>query len=184
MEIAIQSIDLSESGTLYLYYQDIQPDFEPELVGKYKSLDKLLSKIKQICNDSHEELPECNPTYEEYIAGNFTNYPIYNTYSFYLPTEEELKNNYYITIISECDEYYDYDYKYLVSRNSIETNELISESIYDYLANGIERDNLVELLDLINWYYPSIIKNYEEKEDTETLIIKLAFKHNRLIKWS
>jgi hypothetical protein len=87
--------------SLYLYYQNMRPDCNPELVGIYDSLETLLLKVKEECDNAHEELPDDNPTYDEFIMNNFENYPEYNRYSFHMPTYEEINYSEFIIVIKE-----------------------------------------------------------------------------------
>lgn len=104
---------------MYLYYQDIRADCEPEFIGEYETVELMMLKIKQQCDDGHDECPEFIPTYEEYLTNNFSNYAEYYEYSFHMPTYEEIQNlgdDDYINIIRDC---VDDEYAYLVTKTKI-----------------------------------------------------------------
>lgn len=101
---------------MHLYYQDVGPDYEPEYLGTYDTISEMMLKIKEETNNGHEELPDCIPSYDEYVLEDFSNYPEEYEYSFHMPTEDEIKNNDYVVIIKDC---VDDEYMYLV------TNELL-----------------------------------------------------------
>lgn len=108
---------------MYLYYQDLRADCEPEFIGKYDTIEEMMLKVKQECDNGHEECPNDIPSYNEYLSGDFSNYPDYYEYSFHMPTYEEINNlqeDDFITIIKD---FVDDEYMYLVSNVKYNSEE-------------------------------------------------------------
>lgn len=109
---------------MYLYYQDLRADCEPEFINEYDSIDKMMEKIKQQCDDGHNECPEFIPTYEEYIKEDFSQYSDDNEYSFHFPTIEEINNLVDDNCIFIIKDYVDGDeYGYCVTKNKIDRTD-------------------------------------------------------------
>jgi hypothetical protein len=100
---------------MYLYYQDLIPDAEPELIGEYDTIDEMMLKVKEECDNGHEECPEFIPSYEEYLNNDFTNYPD-GEYSLVIPTYEDIENNDIVYIIKN---YTDDEYVYVVTKEEV-----------------------------------------------------------------
>lgn len=117
---------------MFLYYQDIGPDYEPELIGEFDTLEELIIRIKAECDNGHEDVPDEIPSFDEYVAGDFSNYSDEFSYTFNLPTKEEidiLKDGDFIVIIHDdtsCE------YKYFV------TNYKITDDIQWYSDSDLE----------------------------------------------
>lgn len=87
---------------MFLYYQLLEADYEAELIGEYNTMDQVMEKIKQECDNGHEECPNFIPSYDEYVNGDFDAYDSDDDHSFYVPSDEEvneLDEDGYINII-------------------------------------------------------------------------------------
>lgn len=101
---------------MYLYYQDLLPDCNAEFIAEYETVDEMMKKIKQQCDDGHDECPEYVPTFNEYLSNDFSKYSDNYEYSLYIPTDDEvnkLKEDDYINIIKDC---VDDEYAYFVTK--------------------------------------------------------------------
>jgi len=104
---------------MYLYYQDISPDYDLELIGQYESIEKIMLKIKEECDKGHKDCPEYIPCYEEFVIGDFSKYPDYQ-YVFHIPTVNEIKNMLDYEYIYIIRAYIDDSYAYLLSKQQID----------------------------------------------------------------
>ena len=89
---------------MFLYYQLLEADCNAELIGEYNTMEQVMEKIKQQCDDGHEECPRHIPTYDEYVNGDFDAYDSDDEHVFYVPTDEEvdeLDEDGYINIIED-----------------------------------------------------------------------------------
>lgn len=89
---------------MFLYYQTLVADYEPEFIGEYDTIEELMEKIKQEFDEGHEACPDAIPTFNEFVNKDFSNYDDDNDYIFYKPSEDEinaLNKNEFIKVIYE-----------------------------------------------------------------------------------
>lgn len=87
---------------MFLYYENMDADCDAELIGEYDTIEQVMSKIKEECDNGHEECPEYIPSFDDYLSNDFSSYNSDYEYKLYVPTNEEvdmLDKNGHINII-------------------------------------------------------------------------------------